>query len=341
MSNERLEALTLWYRGLSEKHVSTPVMISGDASFRKFYRVDEGILMDAPPATEKNHEFVDLSGMYLSNGIRVPKVIAVDYEQGFILVDDLGDETMSKRMSSADGTALCLDAVSLLGRLAAADAGDLPPFDREFMLREITIGTEWYFQKALGVTFSKRDQKTLESSSRIMIANNLKQPQVFMHRDFHCRNIMITGDEFALVDFQDSVHGPLCYDFASMVFDCYRDFSEKERNSLTKAFLNEVKKRKVVSENVDFVQFRKMVYLTAIQRLYKCVGIFSRLYLRDGKKGYLQYIPRVIYNIKMICSMYPSLSGLSDLFTKYERHNVDFASMVDECSTFNPANLKR
>ena len=126
-----------------------------------------------------------------------------------------------------------------------------------------------------------------------------------------------------------------------MVFDCYRDFSEKERNSLTKAFLNEVKKRKVVSENVDFVQFRKMVYLTAIQRLYKCVGIFSRLYLRDGKKGYLQYIPRVIYNIKMICSMYPSLSGLSDLFTKYERHNVDFASMVDECSTFNPANLKR
>lgn len=334
MSTSRLEALTAWYKSLSANHVSVPVMISGDASFRKFYRVDEGILMDAPPATEKNREFVELSALYLSNGIRVPKVLSVDYEHGFLLVDDLGNETMSKHMNAEESMPLCLRAVKLLARLAGAGASGLPPFDREFMLREIDIGTEWYFRKAQGVTFTSDDAKIVKDAAEIMISNNLSLPQVFMHRDFHCRNIMLSGDGLALVDFQDSVLGPLTYDFASLIFDCYRDFSEEDRTFLIKAFMDEVRKTGVLGDSVDFDEFRRAVYITALQRLYKCVGIFSRLYFRDGKNGYLQYIPRVIHNIRMICGMYPELSDLAGLFEKYGRHNPDFADLVNSCSSF-------
>lgn len=334
MSTSRLEALTAWYKSLSDRHVSVPVMISGDASFRKFYRVDEGILMDAPPATEKNREFVELSDLYLRNGIRVPKVLYVDYEQGFLLVDDLGSETMSRHMNAEESMPLCLRAVKLLVRLAGAGASGLPPFDREFMLREIDIGTEWYFRRAQGVTFTPEDEKIVSDASGIMISNNLGQPQVFMHRDFHCRNIMLSGDGLALVDFQDSVLGPLTYDLASLIFDCYRDFSEEERAFLIKAFMEEAVERGILGDSADFDGFRRAVYITALQRLYKCAGIFSRLYFRDGKNGYLQYIPRVVHNIGMICGMYPELSELAGLFVKYGRHNPDFADLVDSCSSF-------
>lgn len=314
-AEDRFDALTAWYRSLAPGHSSVPAMISGDASFRKFYRVAEGILMDAPPETEKNREFVALSRVYRARGIKVPEVYAADFARGFLFTEDLGSDMVSMHEDDpAERHELCRRALGLLVKMAGTAPEGLPPFDAAFMTREIGIGLEWFFGKALRSEFTPREEKAVARAVKIMIANNLRQPQVFMHRDFHCRNLMVCGGELALVDFQDTVGGPLFYDFASLVYDCYRDFTEEERDGLAAEFAAGLEAAGVLPAGTDLRKVKKAAGLTALQRLFKCAGIFCRLYLRDGKPGYLGSLPRVLGNIVHIASADPVLRPLAEIF---------------------------
>ena len=315
--NSRLQSLEKWYHGLNVNYTSIPELVSGDASFRKFYRVPEGILMDAPPATEKNREFIELSSLYLKNGVRVPRVKAFNLEDGFLLVEDLGSVTFANKRTDENRVSLYNQAVDFLLGMTRVDASGLPAYDGEFILRENGICTEWYFNKSRKVNLSEEESLIIARAGELMIANSLEQPQIAMHRDYHSRNIMITGDDgLALVDFQDTVKGPLTYDLASLLLDCYYELPLPELDGYIERAYGMYCSCGIIP-GVSLEKFRRWLFITALQRHFKCAGIFNRLHLRDGKPGYLKDIPLVLKYIDRETSMFDDFRDLRDLFRKY------------------------
>ncbi|MGN1393328.1 MAG: aminoglycoside phosphotransferase family protein [Succinivibrionaceae bacterium] len=313
--NERFIKLELWYRQLYKNNIPIS-MISGDASNRKFYRCADGVLMDAPPKTEKNEIFIKLSSLLNNHNVKTPKVLNYDLEKGFILVSDLGNCTFEEKIKKSSQEIIDLyytKAVLFLKNLVNVPTNELEVYDANFIIRENNICNEWYFDKVLNKKFSKKQKTVIENFNNLVIANSLKQPQIAMHRDYHCRNIMVLpNEELAVVDFQDMVKGPLTYDLVSLLKDCYYEMPQK----LIEKLLNEAylmyKELKIIN-NVSFDEFVKFFDLTGLQRHYKCLGIFNRLKLRDGKSRYQEYLPLVKKYIIQICEKYSELYDLGEL----------------------------
>ncbi len=266
--------------------------LGGDASFRRYFRAGGLIIADSPPDTQKNREFLAIDQALGARGIRVPKILKADLDHGFFLEEDLGDTSFAKAAVAGDAPALYRRAVDLAADLAASKIPSLPPFDDDFVALEFGIFTKWWLEERHGIKVSDKEQALLDATLSLFKRICASQPMVPMHRDFHSRNIMVKDDELCLIDFQDMVEGPLCYDSASLIFDCYVRLDDALALELMRRAWSDACARGLTS--ASFEDYRRALIGTSLQRHVKVLGIFSRLHLRDGKDGYLKDLPRVL-----------------------------------------------
>lgn len=314
--HDRDSLLLHWARRISGDASLQLTLISGDASFRRYHRGGGLIWVDANPKTEKNHEFVRNASALHAGGLLAPEVRAVDYEQGLLAVTDLGDTQLIGCLSADNVLAWYGKAITLLPRLGAVEL-DLEPFDAAFMARENSIFPEWLLGHHLQLTLSDEEQQLLAETFTCLTENNLAQPQGVMHRDFHSRNLMVCGGEtpadsrLAVIDFQDMVIGPLGYDLVSLLKDCYVRWPDTVIEQGMRLGFDTLQQANLLG-GLDYAAFRRAADLTGMQRHLKAAGIFTRLYHRDGKFGYLKDIPRTLGYVVDVChshgASYPVLA---------------------------------
>lgn len=314
--HDRDSLLLHWARRISGDASLQLTLISGDASFRRYHRGGGLIWVDANPKTEKNHEFVRNASALHAGGLLAPEVRAVDYEQGLLAVTDLGDTQLIGCLNADNVQAWYGKAIALLPRLGAVEL-DLEPFDSAFMARENSIFPEWLLGHHLQLTLSDEEQQLLDETFASLIENNLTQPQGVMHRDFHSRNLMVCGgetpadSELAVIDFQDMVIGPLSYDLVSLLKDCYVRWPDAVIEQGMRLGFDTLQQANLLG-GLDYAAFRRAADLTGMQRHLKAAGIFTRLYHRDGKSGYLKDIPRTLGYVVDVCrshgAAYPVLA---------------------------------
>ncbi|WAF98556.1 phosphotransferase [Aeromonas dhakensis] len=314
--HDRDSLLLHWARRISGDASLQLTLISGDASFRRYHRGGGLIWVDANPKTEKNHEFVRNASALHAGGLLAPEVRAVDYELGLLAVTDLGDTQLIGCLNADNVQAWYGKAIALLPRLGAVEL-DLEPFDSAFMARENSIFPEWLLGHHLQLTLSDEEQQLLDETFACLTENNLAQPQGVMHRDFHSRNLMVCGgetpadSELAVIDFQDMVIGPLSYDLVSLLKDCYVRWPDAVIEQGMRLGFDTLQQANLLG-GLDYAAFRRAADLTGMQRHLKAAGIFTRLYHRDGKSGYLKDIPRTLGYVVDVCrshgAAYPVLA---------------------------------
>jgi len=302
MKNEALEA---WLESCGIKAELQP--LTGDASLRKYYRIEEtryrGIVMDASAQPESVAPFVDISHRLFKADVRTPKVNAFDSEQGFVFMEDLGNTHFADEIEG-EKEVIYPKAVEMIYRMQKTDTEGLPPYDREFLRFEMDLMREWYLERYLEVLLSKEQTEILESTLEKISDVVLEQPQgLFVHRDFHSRNLMFDcNNTLVVIDFQDARSGPVTYDLVSLLRDVYVELDPQEVEKLALHF------RDLKGLDVDDATFMKWFDFMGLQRHIKILGIFARLALRDGKKGYLEDIPLTLKYVLEVGSRYQETS---------------------------------
>jgi len=315
MNQNRFQDLQQWARQVLREPQLQLGLISGDASFRRYYRGGGVIWVDAPPQTEKNHEFVRNAQALQEAGIAAPQVKAADFTHGFMALSDLGDTSLLSLLDSNSVATWYGKAISLLPRIARVPLV-LEPFDRSFMARENAIFPEWLLERHLGFSLSSAERQMLSAMFDYLAEYNLAQPQVTMHRDYHSRNLMVLeSGELAVIDFQDMVTGPLTYDLVSLLKDCYvRWPASVIVEGLSCAYGHYVQADLLggMSQN----EFATAFALTGMQRHLKAAGIFCRLHHRDGKSGYLKDIPRTLRYVQEVSEQETALADLAEWLSR-------------------------
>ncbi|HYD63402.1 MAG TPA: phosphotransferase [Noviherbaspirillum sp.] len=325
-SDLRLTQLKEWLAGLSAEKV-LPESIrpaSSDASFRRYFRVDapDGttyIAMDAPPPHEDVRPFIHVAEVFGEANVSVPKVLEKDVERGFLLLSDLGTTTYLHQLNHDTAHKLYLDAIDALVLIQAqSKPGVLPEYDRALLHRELMLFPDWYIGKHLGITMTEKQTKLLNTVFDTLLANNLAQPQVFVHRDYHSRNLMVTSlGNPGILDFQDAVYGPITYDLVSLLRDAYIQWDEEMVLDWAIRYWERARRAGLpVSHDVD--AFYRDFEFMGLQRHLKVLGIFARLFHRDGKDGYLKDLPLVMEYTRKAAGRYKVLSPLIVLLDELE-----------------------
>ncbi|MBE0473102.1 phosphotransferase [Rhodoferax sp.] len=327
----RADQFTRWLTGIAAKHglqIESLRLASADASFRRYFRIDaqdgSRIIMDAPPDKENSAPFVKVAALMHAAGVCAPQVLAWDEPLGFMLLTDLGAQTMMQVINRDDPQAnlpLYLQAVdALIAWQLSSQAGVLPPYDEALLRRELELFPDWYISQHKGVVLDDAMRQTLDQSFEEIIRQNLRWPSVFVHRDFMPRNLMAgktAADPLGVLDFQDAVHGPITYDIASLMRDAFLSWDEDFCLDVTIRYWEKARKAGLPVGD-DFGEFYRGVEWMGLQRHLKVAGIFARLTLRDGKPQYLADTPRFITYIRATCARYRELKALLRLVEKVE-----------------------
>ncbi|HQT30570.1 MAG TPA: phosphotransferase [Thiobacillus sp.] len=324
---ERLQALQHWAAQQLAADALDIAPASADASFRRYFRVaaNQGgvkgrdyIVMDAPPAHEDCHPFIAVAKLFGDAGVHVPQVLAADLEQGFLLLTDLGDTTYLSALNESSARELYLSANDALIRIQLASRpGVLPEYDRALLTRELMLFPEWYVTKHLGVTLSEEQNAHLHAVFERLLANNLDQPKVYVHRDWHSRNLMVSDPNPGILDFQDAVYGPITYDLASIYRDAYIQWDEEHQLDWVIRYWEKARAAGL-PVRADFGDFWRDFEWMGAQRHIKVLGIFARLYHRDGKEGYLKDMPLVMSYLRKVCERYIELKPMFYLLEALE-----------------------
>jgi N-acetylmuramate 1-kinase len=308
------------------------VPVSDDASFRRYFRFSEGavglIFVDAPPEHEDNESFVKISSALCDAGLNCPEVKAFDYSLGYLAVTDLGDRLyLDELMENPSAMpALYGDAVRAILKLLPVSC-DLPPYDARKLKAEMNLFHEWFLEGQLGMKVNSDVARMLEEVYEYLLSSALEQPTGFVHRDFHCRNLMVAAaaaENPGIIDFQDAVVGPLTYDLVSLYKDCYYRFDRDLVEQVVEDFRQQLAGLGLVASHAPILRWFDLM---GAQRHLKCLGIFSRLNLRDGKPGYLADIPLVIDYLIETSAIYPELEAL---------HQWLLAEILPGVSNLNP-----
>lgn len=326
----RLALLTEWLGSLDLVEVASRRPASSDASFRRYFRLDVVpalraklgdtlIAMDAPPERENVPAFIHVQGLLQEAGVTVPAIVARDVERGFLLLSDLGTTTYLQRLDSDNAPFMYSDAVDALIKFQLhSQPGVLPEFDRAFVLREMNLFPEWFLGRHLGVTLTEAQQAQLDKVFETITANVLAQQQVFMHRDFHSRNLMFLDQgNPGVLDFQDAVYGPVTYDLASLLRDAYVQWDEEIVLDWVVRYWQSAK-QVGLPVNPDIDGFYRDFEFMALQRHLKILGIFCRLNYRDGKPIYMGDLPTVMDYVRKTANRYIELKPLVRLLDSFE-----------------------
>ena len=305
---------------------------SADASFRRYFRVSlpDGstrIVMDAPPELEDCRPFLEGAALLREAGVHAPEVFAEDLSQGFLLLSDLGSTTYLSVLNADTAPKLYRDAnAALVDIQRASRSGVLPEYDRALLTRELNLFPDWYVARHLGIALDEKQDATLRAVFEKILANNLAQPKVFVHRDYHSRNLMVVDGGYpanpGVIDFQDAVYGPITYDLVSLYRDAYITWDEKDELDFVIRYW-EMARKAGLPVHADFHDFYRDYEWMGAQRQIKVLGIFARLCYRDGKDAYLNDIPRVMAYLRRTCERYLELKPLVRLLDQLESRPVE------------------
>ena len=296
------------------------IALHGDASSRRYYRVEGQspalIVMDASEDKESVPTFIGINWRLSDGKVRIPGIRSYELDKGFILLEDVGTSHLYDKCSSA----YYEKAIKTLVTMQEAPHEGLEPYDQSFLLEEMNLMLEWYLKKHLGQKVECVEGRTLLTSFMLIAKEVLAQPQeIFVHRDYHSKNLMIdSNDELVVIDFQDAKSGALTYDLVSLLRDAYVVLDKRERKRLILLF------KKLKGIEVDDETFMRWFDFTGLQRHIKILGIFARLSIRDGKDAYLENIPLVLQYILDVAAEYPELEGLAAILTLEEKDSEGF-----------------
>jgi N-acetylmuramate 1-kinase len=323
-SDSRLADLTRWVfddLGFAGSRIEPA---SADASFRRYFRLTRDaetfIVMDAPPQRESVGPFLTVARILLEIGLNAPVILARDDERGFVLLSDLGKRLYLEELHSLDAAErLYADALGALAAMQTADSAairGLPRYGRELLMREMDLMPEWFLQRHLGLRVDAAERGMLQSLFEALAQCALAQPAVFVHRDYHSRNLLVTESANpGILDFQDAVLGPLTYDLVSLLKDCYIEWPAARVRAWALQYRERLRARGLAFEASE-AQFIRWFDLTGLQRHIKVLGIFARLYYRDGKSQYLGDLPRVLRYAGAAAAQYPETAPFAEFIAK-------------------------
>ena len=317
----RLAALTDWVTRELAYAVRGVEVASADASFRRYFRVHlrDGatlIVMDAPPAHEDIGPYLHVGALLAQTGVHVPAVHAVDRERGFVLLEDLGTTSYLSALQDAGlADSLYGDALQALASLQVRGRPlqhELSPYDEAALRRELVLMPEWFCARHLQRSVSEAESELFEATFRFLVAEALQQPQVFVHRDYHSRNLMVLPAHGpGVIDFQDALAGPVGYDLASIFKDCYIRWSRERVEAWVLAHRQSLRRQGASTlAGASDAEFLRWFDLISVQRHLKILGIFARLWWRDGKSGYLADLPLTVEYLQDSCARYAELAPL-------------------------------
>lgn len=320
--DQRREDLAQWAAATIRQQANDDItpevtMVSGDASFRRYFRLHyrnlSWIAVDAPADKEDNPRFVRIARAWRDHDVAVPKVIAHDFDQGFMLLEDFGDQLLwpalhADDISVRDVTALYEQAIDQLLHIQTLPPADLPAYDATLLDTEMALFSDWLCEKQLQHTLSDAEKQMLGSTFELLRKNALAQPVVAVHRDYHSRNLMLKADgSIGVIDFQDAVAGAATYDLVSLLRDCYVRWPASLVEELAAYYWEKARPLGIYLR--DWQQFQQDFDFMGLQRHLKAAGIFARLNLRDGKSGYLNDIPNTCRYLLDVSAAYPQLSA--------------------------------
>jgi len=316
VENLRERALLGWCEAVTGHAQAALQPVSGDASFRRYFRASDGrqsvIAVDAPPNAEPLRPFVQIAEAYAAQGINVPEVFAFDEAKGFMLLSDLGSTLLLSKLSEQNATLYYQQAIKILPdimRVTRVNDQPLPAYDEALLRREMALCSEWLFDQHLGITLTPAEQQLWQRTTDYLCQQALQQPQVGVHRDYHSRNLMVCDDgRLGVIDFQDAVRGPITYDLVSLVRDCYVAWPAARVTEWITFAYDELRRTEQLAATVSLAEFTQWADCMGAQRHLKAAGIFARLYHRDGKDGYLNDIPRTLNYIVTVARANPPLA---------------------------------
>ncbi len=324
MADQRQQKLTQWVLNYTrEQKIPTTDRFSleplhGDASFRRYFRVcianKKLLAVDAPPTTEDTRAFVRIAGILAQAGIIVPVVVAVDYEQGFLLVSDFGDRLYFSLLASDGVEQLYERSIVALVKMQSIKNVSLPCYDERLLRQELELFSIWFMEQLLTLSPTDEDSRIVNECCDLIVQTVLEQPTVFVHRDYHSRNLLDVGRDMpAVIDFQGAVQGPVTYDLVSLLKDCYVTWPMSMTEEWLALYISLAQREHVLAP-VSTDTLVRWYDFTGLQRHIKVLGIFARLNCRDGKSGYLADLPRVITYIRDVCTKYDELKLFSHWF---------------------------
>lgn len=328
VQDNRLPCVQAWIETLADKYAIRPDSLrpaSADASFRRYFRVEtqnEGslIVMDAPPTQESIDSFVQVDGLMKDAGLRVPELLEVDKDQGLILMEDLGKQTYLDVLTEENAAKLMdMATTELVKWQLASKPGILPEYNDVILRRELDLFPEWYVSRHRGFNMTDMQRKIIQKTFDKLVAQNLSQSRVFVHRDFMPRNLMApVGDQApGILDFQDALYGPVSYDIASLLRDAFISWGESFVLDVTIRYWEKAR-RAGLPVPQDFGEFWKDVEWMGMQRHLKVLGIFARINYRDGKPKYLEDTPRFLHYVRQTANRYDELKPINWLLDHFE-----------------------
>ncbi len=312
---QRQSQLQQWLESLAENTYTNLQPASADASFRQYFRVTNTqdnktyVVMDAPPEKENCHLFVLVTELIRGVGVNAPDIIALDLQQGFLLLDDLGNKPYLDHLNNDTADELYIDAINTLIKMQTIDAM-LPAYNETLLQTELDLFETWYLNRHLNIQLNENQKASLNLIFKILIESAEEQPQVFVHRDYHSRNLMITDNNNpGVIDYQDAVIGPITYDLVSLFKDCYIQWPEEKIEHWLDLYLA----RLTPTHFIEKETLLRWFDLMGVQRHLKVLGIFARLNYRDGKSQYLNDLPLTLKYVIDVCDKYDELQPLKQL----------------------------
>ncbi len=312
---DRLTQLQQWLESVAENTYTDIQPASADASFRQYFRVlnrkqkRHYIVMDAPPDKEDCHPFIHVTELLRGVGVNAPEIFARDVSQGFLLLADLGNRPYLDELNQESAGALYSDAIDALIKMQTIEA-ILPAYDKTLLQNEMALFETWYLKRHLNISLTPLQKEQLASVFALLISNAEEQPQVFVHRDYHSRNLMITDNNNpGVIDYQDAVNGPITYDLVSLFKDCYIEWPREKVEQWLAIYLS----RLSITYSITTETLIRWFDLMGVQRHLKVLGIFARLNYRDGKAQYLDDLPLTLKYVVETCERYPELAPLKQL----------------------------